>query len=113
MDFDPELSTERSAPPSPGPLKGKPATESGTYIRVWIAITALTAISYTFSQLKIGGWEVLLALLIAGAQSALILYYFMHLRQEKARIFKIIIPLVLGILVIFMALTFSDVAFRG
>jgi hypothetical protein len=37
----------------------------------------------------------------------------MHLRDEKARIFKIFISLVLAILVVFLALTFSDVAFRG
>ncbi len=83
-----------------------------TYFQVWVGILLLTATTFTLSRIKIGGWEVLIALLIAGMQSALALYFFMHLRQEKGRVFKVLIPLVLGVLLVFMALTFSDVAFR-
>jgi cytochrome c oxidase subunit IV len=90
-----------------------PETAAGTYIRVWAGIIFLTALSLTLSRIGAGGGMVVLSLLIAGAQSALALYFFMHLRQERARVFKVLIPLVLGVLVIFMALTFSDVAFRG
>ncbi len=82
------------------------------YIATWLAIILLTGITFTLSQIKMGGWQFLFALLIAGAQSALALYFFMHLGGETARIFKILIPLVLVILVVFMVLTFSDVAFR-
>jgi cytochrome c oxidase subunit IV len=95
------------------PEKGAPAMEFRTYVFVWLGIIALTAITFTLSRTKVGGWEVFIALLIAGTQAALALYFFMHLRDEKIRIFKIIIPLVLAILVVFMALIFSDVAFRG
>ncbi len=91
------------------PLRGE---EFRTYILTWLGIIGLTVVTFTLSRIKIGGWEVIIALLIAGTQAALALYYFMHLRDEKARIFRILIPLVLIILVIFMALTFSDVAFR-
>jgi caa(3)-type oxidase subunit IV len=95
-------------------LRPKPekAAEFKTYILTWLGIIILTAITFTLSQIKMGGWQILVALLIAGTQSALALYFFMHLRGETGRVFKILIPLVLAILVVFMALTFSDVAFR-
>ncbi len=90
-----------------------PETEFRVYIRVWLGIVILTGITFTLSRIKAGGLQVLLALLIAGTQSALALYYFMHLRDERAPIFRVLIPLVLVILVVLLALTFSDVAFRG
>ena len=82
------------------------------YFRAWLGIIILTGVTFTLSRVKVAGWEVILALAIAGTQAALALNYFMHLRAETAGIFKVIIPLVLAILLVFMALTFSDVAFR-
>jgi caa(3)-type oxidase subunit IV len=102
---------ERSGPENSE--KGNPAADLRTYLLAWLGIVILTGITFTLWKIKVGGWQVLAALLIAGTQSALALYYFMHLRDEKARIFKILIPLVLVILVVLLALTFSDVAFRG
>ena len=95
-------------------LRAKLGKASGyrTYVLTWLGIIVLTGTTFTLSRVKMGGWEILFALLIAATQSALALYFFMHLRGETARIFKILIPLVLVILVVFMALTFSDVAFR-
>ncbi len=83
-----------------------------TYILTWVGIVILTGITFTLSRVKVEGWEVILALAIAGTQAALALNYFMHLKAETAGIFKFIIPLVLALLIVFMALTFSDVAFR-
>ncbi len=84
-----------------------------TYLLTWLGIIALTGITFTLSQIKTGGWQIFLALFIAGAQSALALFFFMHLRSETGRIFGILIPLVLAILVVLIGLTFSDIAFRG
>jgi hypothetical protein len=41
-----------------------------------------------------------------------VLNYYMHLRSEKELIFRIVIPLVLAVLLVFISLTFSDVVFR-
>jgi cytochrome c oxidase subunit 4 len=60
----------------------------------------------------LGGWTVLIALSIAGTKSGLVLSYFMHLRSERLAIFKVIIPLVLAVLLVFISLTFSDLAYR-
>ncbi len=96
-------------------LRAEPEKAPGykAYILAWLGIVILTGITFTLSQIKMSGWRILLALLIAGTQSALALFYFMHLRRETGRIFRILIPLVLTILVVLMSLTFSDIAFRG
>jgi len=60
-----------------------------------------------------GPWNVLIALTIAGAKSGLVLNYFMDLRSEKLTIFKVMIPLVVAVFLVFIILTFADVAFRG
>jgi cytochrome c oxidase subunit 4 len=88
-------------------------TKYQTYARVWVALIILTGISLSAAGRELGGWTVLIALVIAGTKSALILNYFMHLRSERLTVFKIIIPLVLAVFLVFILLTFSDLAFRG
>jgi len=82
------------------------------YVLVWLALLILTGITVSASGLRLGGWTILLALLIAGVKSALVLGYFMHLKFERGTFFRIVIPLVLAVLLVFIGLTFSDVAFR-
>ena len=74
----------------------------------------LTGLTYTVAVLfHPPGWTVPIALAIAGTKSGLVMYHFMHLKSEKLLIFKIIIPLVIVVFVVFILLTFSDIAFRG
>jgi cytochrome c oxidase subunit 4 len=84
----------------------------GTYIAVWLGIILLTGLTYAVSQMSAQGGHVVASLFIAGIQSGLALTYFMHLGSERDRIFKVIIPLVLAVMLVFIGLTFSDVAFR-
>jgi caa(3)-type oxidase subunit IV len=56
--------------------------------------------------------SILIPLGIAILKSGLVLGYFMHLKYETGLFFKLIIPIVLAALTIFIGLTFSDVAFR-
>lgn len=84
----------------------------GTYFRVWIGLIILTGITVSVAGMQLGRWAIVLPLLIAGTKSGLVLNYFMHLKSEKELIFKLIIPGVLAVLVVFLSLTFSDVAFR-
>jgi cytochrome c oxidase subunit 4 len=63
--------------------------------------------------MELGGWTVLISLAIAGTKSSLVLNYFMHLRSERPLIFRVIIPLVMAVFLVFILLTFSDLAFRG
>jgi len=84
-----------------------------TYVLVWITLVILTGVTLSAAGMELGGWTVLIALAIAGTKSGLVLNYFMHLRSERLLIFKIIIPLVMAVFLVFILLTFSDVAFRG
>ena len=85
----------------------------GTYIRVWIGLIILTGITVSVAGRPVGNWAIVLPLLIAGTKSGLILNYFMHLKSERLLIFKVIIPLVMAVFLVFIILTFADVAFRG
>jgi len=88
-------------------------TRYKTYVLVWITLVILTGVTLSAAGMELGGWTVLIALAIAGTKSGLVLNYFMHLRSERLLIFKIIIPLVMAVFLVFILLTFSDVAFRG
>jgi cytochrome c oxidase subunit 4 len=91
----------------------KPLMKYRTYLRVWLGLILLTGITVSVAGRELGGWAILIALAIAGTKSGLVLSYFMHLKSERLRIFKILIPLVIAIFLVFILLTFSDVAFRG
>jgi len=87
-------------------------TKNRTYVYVWVALVILTGTTASVAGMDLGPWTVLIALCIAGTKSGLVLNYFMHLKSEKLTIFKVIIPLTLAVLVVFILLTFSDLAFR-
>ncbi len=84
-----------------------------TYVWVWLGLILLTGTTASVAGMDLGRWNVLIALTIAGTKSGLVLSYFMHLRSERLTIFKIIIPLVMAVFLVFLILTFADVAFRG
>ena len=84
-----------------------------TYLLVWVGLVILTGLTFSVAGMELGGWTVLVALAIAGTKSGLVLNYFMHLRSERLLIFKVLIPLVMGVFLIFILLTFADLAFRG
>jgi cytochrome c oxidase subunit 4 len=83
-----------------------------TYVLVWMTLVILTGMTLSAAGMELGRWTVLIALSIAGTKSGLVLNYFMHLKSERLLIFKVIIPLVLAVFLVFIILTFSDVAFR-
>ena len=91
--------------------KSKPIRHT-TYIWVWIGLLILTGITVSVSGMDLGRLAIVVALMVAAVKSGLVLGYFMHLKYEKGRLFQLMIPLVLGVLTIFIGLTFFDVAYR-
>ena len=80
---------------------------------VWVGLLILTAVTVSVAGMKLGRFSISVALLIAGVKSGLVLNYFMHLKYEKGLLlFKWMIPGILAILVLFIGITFFDVAFR-
>ena len=52
------------------------------------------------------------ALGIAAVKSTLVVLYFMHLRWEKRLLLKLLLPITLATLAVFIGLTYSDILVR-
>jgi cytochrome c oxidase subunit 4 len=97
-----------------GRVEKRAGIEAGvrTYIFVWIALLVFTALTVLAASLNFGGVAIIVCLGIAAAKSTLVLLYFMHLRYEKQLLLRLLIPIVLITLAIFIGLTYSDVITR-
>jgi cytochrome c oxidase subunit 4 len=84
----------------------------GTYVKVWLALLGLTGLLVGVSRLGPAPALALAGLLlITPLKAGLVLYFFMHLRDEGPLLRAV--PLIaLGTLLIFFALLFTDVAYR-
>ena len=84
-----------------------------TYVLVWAGLLILTGVTVSLAGMDFGRLSIVVVLIIAAVKSALVLNFFMHLRYEKGLLlFKLMIPGILAILVLFIGITFFDVAFR-
>ena len=82
------------------------------YFLVWMGLVVLTGITVSMAGMNLGRLSILIVLTIAAFKSGLVLSYFMHLKYETGLLFKLMIPIVLAVLTIFIGLTFTDIAFR-
>jgi len=83
-----------------------------SYVVVWAVLLALTALSVTVATLYRGKVTALVCLCIAAIESALMFLVFMHLRRESNMVIKLIIPITVALLAIFIGITFTDVLAR-
>ena len=81
------------------------------FVKVWVGLLILTATTVAVSRIHLGALNVWVALGIAALKSSLVIFFFMHLRQEM-RLFKIGLLVMLTILAIFIGFTFIDVLYR-
>ncbi len=82
----------------------------GTFIKVWIVLLILTGCLVGLSHVN-QTYAVWGLLTLTPLKAGLVFYFFMHLKYEPP-LFKIVILVTLGTLLIFFALLFSDIAFR-
>ena len=82
-----------------------------TFILIWATLLVLTVVTVVVSRIQLGAFNIWAALTIASVKSSLVIFIFMHLRQES-RLFKLGILTVLIIVAIFIGLTFTDVIYR-
>ena len=87
-------------------------TKYRTYVWVWVGLMILTGMTVSMAGMNLGRLSILIVLAIAAIKSGLVLSYFMHLKYETGLLFKLMIPIVLAALTIFIGLTFTDIAFR-
>lgn len=81
------------------------------YVRSWVALLVLTAITVTVSGMHLGKLSVFTAIVIAAAKATVVLFFFMHLKYEKP-LFRTMVCVALGALVVFIGLTFTDILYR-
>jgi cytochrome c oxidase subunit 4 len=82
------------------------------YVSIWVALIVLTAITVTTASLNFGRAGILVVLAIAAIKSTLVLLYFMHLSSEKRLLLKLLVPIAICTLAIFIGLTYTDVLYR-
>lgn len=82
-----------------------------TFILIWAALLVLTVVTVVVSRIQLGALNIWVALTIASFKSSLVVFIFMHLRQES-RLFKLGIVTLLIIVATFIGLTFTDVLYR-
>jgi cytochrome c oxidase subunit 4 len=82
------------------------------YLGIWIALVTLTALTVTTASLNVGRIGILIVLGIAAAKSTLVLLWFMHLATEKRLLLKLLVPIAVCVLAIFIGLTYTDVLYR-
>ncbi|NJC89383.1 MAG: cytochrome-c oxidase [Desulfuromonas sp.] len=83
-----------------------------TFILVWLTLLALTGITIGVAQVHFGALNIWIALGIATLKSALVIAFFMHMKDETT-LFKLALLAALAILAIFIGLTFFDVLYRS
>ena len=83
-----------------------------TYVYVWVGLLMLTGMTVSVAGMGLGQLSVLVALVIAGIKSTLVLLYFMHLKYERGFLFMLIMPGTILLLVLFIGFVFTDIAFR-
>jgi len=83
-----------------------------TYVTVWVGLLLLTGVTVSAAGRDLGQLGVLVALIIAGLKSGLVLLYFMHLKYERGLLFRLIMPGTILLLVLFIGMVFTDIAFR-
>ena len=82
------------------------------YVLIWLALLALTAITVATASAELGRISIVVVLAIAATKSTLVLLYFMHLRYEKRLLLKLLVPIAIATLAIFLGLTFMEVLTR-
>jgi cytochrome c oxidase subunit 4 len=85
---------------------------STRYILVWAALIALTAVTVATASANLGRAAIIVVLAIAAGKSTLVLLYFMHLREERRLLLKLVVPIAVATLAIFIGLTYTDVLHR-
>ena len=81
------------------------------YVGTFLSLLVLTVITVGISLIDFGPWNLLIALLVAFIKASFVVWIFMGLKWERGFNLVAFVGSVLFVL-IFIALTFSDIAYR-
>lgn len=83
-----------------------------TYVAIWLALLAGTALTVYASAVDLGRFNAPVALTVATIKATLVALFFMHIRGASERLTKLVVISALFFLLIFLGLTMSDYATR-
>lgn len=78
---------------------------------IWVLLLCLTVVTVGISRVHLGAGNIWAALGIATGKAALVIFFFMHLKNE-GRVIRISLLVALATLAIFIGLTFFDTLYR-
>ena len=84
---------------------------AGTLVAVWAALVALTLTLVAVNRYAPGNPGIVAAILITPTKAALVLWFFMHLREE-GRAVRLMLLAAVVTLVVFIGLLMLDYSFR-
>jgi cytochrome c oxidase subunit 4 len=91
--------------------QSKHIVSTKTFVAVWVALLAFTAVTVAVAEMHLGAFSTLTAILIASAKAGLVLWFFMHLKYEK-RFFQLLLLAPIVTLAVIIGLTFVDIWYR-
>jgi len=77
------------------------------YLVVGAALIFLTAVTVAVSFIRLGGWNVVVALIIASIKALLVAFFFMHLIYDN-KLYLIVLSAAVAFLAILIILTMFD-----
>jgi cytochrome c oxidase subunit 4 len=80
-------------------------------ILVWLALLVLTGLTVIIAGIDLGGFGILMNILIASLKAGLIVYIFMHMKYESL-LFKLMLLMAIATLTVIIMLTFLDTLYR-
>ncbi|MBZ5497527.1 MAG: cytochrome C oxidase subunit IV family protein [Acidobacteriia bacterium] len=83
----------------------------GTFVKIWLLLLFLTALLVFVSTVYHEALSVPALLTLTPLKAGLVFFYFMHLKFEKPFL-KTLVFMVLGVLTLFIGLTFLDLSYR-
>lgn len=84
---------------------------AGMLVGVWATLLALTAALVAANHYAPGNPGIVAAIVITPTKAALVLWYFMHLREE-GRVVRLMILAAVATIVVFIGLLMLDYTFR-
>jgi len=82
-----------------------------TYVFVWTALLGLTGVTILAAHLRMGAWGMFANIAIASTKASLVLWFFMHLKQEKP-LFRLLLLVPIITISIIIGMTFFDIWYR-
>ena len=82
-----------------------------TYGLILLLLLILTSITVLVTQIELSKWSAIVALILAGTKTILVLAIFMHLKFDKG-IYKIMAVSIILLLGVVITITFLDYLFR-